>query len=116
LEVFSTETTTDRPFTDFIYQLCQYRIPTGFARVTWPHGWLRDSRWDWPREALGVELPADRADKIGPESRLPLTSTLPRPGKNSYDDQKPPYSYISLTAMAIQSSQEKMLPLSDIYR
>ncbi|CAG0904496.1 unnamed protein product, partial [Darwinula stevensoni] len=35
---------------------------------------------------------------------------------NSYGDQKPPYSYISLTFMAIQSSPEKMLPLSDIYK
>ena len=41
---------------------------------------------------------------------------MPRPGKNSYSDQKPPYSYIALTAMAIQSSGEKMLPLSDIYK
>uniref|UniRef100_A0A3Q2C8R8 Forkhead box B2 n=1 Tax=Cyprinodon variegatus TaxID=28743 RepID=A0A3Q2C8R8_CYPVA len=41
---------------------------------------------------------------------------MPRPGKNSYSDQKPPYSYISLTAMAIQNSPEKMLPLSDIYK
>lgn len=41
---------------------------------------------------------------------------MPRPGKNSYSDQKPPYSYISLTAMAIQNSAEKMLPLSDIYK
>ncbi|KAG8455266.1 hypothetical protein GDO86_001461 [Hymenochirus boettgeri] len=41
---------------------------------------------------------------------------MPRPGKSSYSDQKPPYSYISLTAMAIQSSSEKMLPLSDIYK
>ncbi|XP_041042717.1 forkhead box protein B2 [Carcharodon carcharias] len=41
---------------------------------------------------------------------------MPRPGKNSYSDQKPPYSYISLTAMAIQSSAEKMLPLSEIYK
>uniref|UniRef100_A0A4W3IRW9 Forkhead box B2 n=1 Tax=Callorhinchus milii TaxID=7868 RepID=A0A4W3IRW9_CALMI len=41
---------------------------------------------------------------------------MPRPGKNSYSDQKPPYSYISLTAMAIQSSSEKMLPLSEIYK
>ncbi|XP_028822696.1 forkhead box protein B2-like [Denticeps clupeoides] len=41
---------------------------------------------------------------------------MPRPGKSSYSDQKPPYSYISLTAMAIQSSDEKMLPLSDIYK
>ncbi|XP_075903212.1 forkhead box protein B2 [Nelusetta ayraudi] len=41
---------------------------------------------------------------------------MPRPGKNSYSDQKPPYSYISLTAMAIQNSSEKMLPLSDIYK
>ncbi|XP_068279838.1 forkhead box protein B2 isoform X2 [Nyctibius grandis] len=41
---------------------------------------------------------------------------MPRPGKSSYSDQKPPYSYISLTAMAIQHSTEKMLPLSDIYK
>lgn len=41
---------------------------------------------------------------------------MPRPGKSSYSEQKPPYSYISLTAMAIQSSEEKMLPLSDIYK
>ncbi|OCT97904.1 hypothetical protein XELAEV_18010131mg [Xenopus laevis] len=41
---------------------------------------------------------------------------MPRPGKSSYSEQKPPYSYISLTAMAIQGSQEKMLPLSDIYK
>ncbi|XP_072038115.1 forkhead box protein B1-like [Amphiura filiformis] len=41
---------------------------------------------------------------------------MPRPSRNSYSDAKPPYSYISLTAMAIQSSGEKMLPLSDIYK
>ncbi|XP_076337368.1 forkhead box protein B1-like [Tachypleus tridentatus] len=41
---------------------------------------------------------------------------MPRPGRSSYGDQKPPYSYISLTFMAIQSSQEKMLTLSDIYK
>ncbi|XP_043216141.1 protein lin-31-like [Amphibalanus amphitrite] len=41
---------------------------------------------------------------------------MPRPTRDTYGDQKPPYSYISLTAMAIWSSPEKMLPLSDIYR
>ncbi|XP_022238704.1 forkhead box protein B1-like [Limulus polyphemus] len=41
---------------------------------------------------------------------------MPRPGRNTYGDQKPPYSYISLTFMAIQSSTEKMLTLSDIYK
>uniref|UniRef100_A0A3Q3AEE7 Forkhead box B1 n=1 Tax=Kryptolebias marmoratus TaxID=37003 RepID=A0A3Q3AEE7_KRYMA len=45
-----------------------------------------------------------------------LQQTMPRPGRNTYSEQKPPYSYISLTAMAIQSCPEKMLPLSDIYR
>ncbi|XP_046659168.1 fork head domain-containing protein FD4-like [Homalodisca vitripennis] len=41
---------------------------------------------------------------------------MPRPCRESYGDQKPPFSYISLTAMAIWSSPDKMLPLSEIYR
>ncbi|CAG9814187.1 unnamed protein product [Phaedon cochleariae] len=41
---------------------------------------------------------------------------MPRPSRESYGDQKPPYSYISLTAMAIWNSPEKMLPLSEIYK
>uniref|UniRef100_T1I6P9 Fork-head domain-containing protein n=1 Tax=Rhodnius prolixus TaxID=13249 RepID=T1I6P9_RHOPR len=41
---------------------------------------------------------------------------MPRPSRETYGDQKPPYSYISLTAMAIWSSPDKMLPLADIYR
>ncbi|XP_052867381.1 fork head domain-containing protein FD4-like [Anopheles cruzii] len=41
---------------------------------------------------------------------------MPRPSRDTYGDQKPPYSYISLTAMAIWSSPDKMLPLSDIYK
>lgn len=41
---------------------------------------------------------------------------MPRPSRKSYGDHKPPYSYISLTAMAIWSSPEKMLPLSEIYK
>jgi hypothetical protein len=40
---------------------------------------------------------------------------MPRPGKSTYGDQKPPYSYIALTAMAIQSSPDKMMTLSEIY-
>lgn len=41
---------------------------------------------------------------------------MPRPSRESYGDQKPPYSYIALTAMALYNSHDKMLPLSDIYK
>ncbi|XP_073999089.1 fork head domain-containing protein FD4-like [Rhodnius prolixus] len=41
---------------------------------------------------------------------------MPRPCRESYGEQKPPYSYISLTAMAIWNSPDKMLPLADIYK
>ena len=41
---------------------------------------------------------------------------MPRPGRNTYSDQKPPYSYIALTAMAVQTSPEKMMTLSEIYK
>ena len=49
------------------------------------------------------------------ESKL-NTNKMPRPTRESYGDQKPPYSYISLTAMALYHSPERMLPLSDIYK
>ena len=41
---------------------------------------------------------------------------MPRPCRDSYGDQKPPYSYIALTAMAIQSIPDKMMTLSEIYK
>ncbi|ELT97594.1 hypothetical protein CAPTEDRAFT_225366 [Capitella teleta] len=41
---------------------------------------------------------------------------MPRPGRNTYSDQKPPYSYIALTAMAIQTAPDKMMTLSEIYK
>nr|XP_039257233.1 forkhead box protein C2-B-like [Styela clava] len=41
---------------------------------------------------------------------------MPRPVRETYGDQKPPYSYIALTAMAIQSSPDKMMSLSEIYK
>uniref|UniRef100_T1JE31 Fork-head domain-containing protein n=1 Tax=Strigamia maritima TaxID=126957 RepID=T1JE31_STRMM len=41
---------------------------------------------------------------------------MPRPGRNAYSEQKPPYSYISLTTMAIQSSADKMMTLAEIYK
>ncbi|XP_050695682.1 forkhead box protein B1-like [Eriocheir sinensis] len=41
---------------------------------------------------------------------------MPRPTRESYGEQKPPYSYISLTAMAIWGSAEKMCTLAEIYK
>ncbi|KAI3378796.1 hypothetical protein SNEBB_000796 [Seison nebaliae] len=40
---------------------------------------------------------------------------MPRPSKSSYGAEKPAYSYIALTAMAIQESKSKMLSLNEIY-
>ncbi|CRK88491.1 CLUMA_CG002210, isoform A [Clunio marinus] len=40
---------------------------------------------------------------------------MPRPSREQCD-QKPPYSYISLTAMAIWSSPDKMCSLNEIYK
>lgn len=40
---------------------------------------------------------------------------MPRPRKNSYGHDKPPYSYVALCAMAICSSPLKMRTLSEIY-
>ena len=45
-----------------------------------------------------------------------IYSAMPRPGKSTYSDQKPAYSYIALTAMAIQSCQDKMMTLAEIYK
>lgn len=41
---------------------------------------------------------------------------MPRPKKSSYEDDKPPYSYVALCVMAIRSSPVKMMTLSQIYK
>lgn len=43
-------------------------------------------------------------------------SEMPRPRKSTYGDEKPPYSYVALCAMAIHSSASKMMTLSQIYK
>ena len=43
-------------------------------------------------------------------------TTMPRPRKSSYGEDKPPYSYVALCAMAIHSSPAKMMTLSQIYK
>nr|CAD7193933.1 unnamed protein product [Timema douglasi] len=83
-----------------------------------------ETKWRYapptPLVPMDVSPPPRRAptDQSTNERGLPRPprEEMPRPSRESYGDQKPPYSYISLTAMAIWSSPEKMLPLSDIYR
>ena len=47
---------------------------------------------------------------------LTKIAEMPRPSRGTYDDEKPPYSYITLTTMAINSSPNKMMSLSEIYK
>lgn len=90
----------------------------GFEIATKGEMWWKDvtekcARWEvtamtvW-REIRGVCLWRSRWRT---EER-----NMPRPSRDTYGDQKPPYSYISLTAMAIWSSRDKMLPLAEIYK
>ena len=41
---------------------------------------------------------------------------MPRPKKNSYSNKRPPFSYISLCVMAIESSPTKMMTLREMYQ
>lgn len=41
---------------------------------------------------------------------------MPRPRKNTYSKEKPPFSYVALCAMAIHSSSSGMMSLNEIYR
>eukprot|EP00795_Rhopilema_esculentum_P006379 gene6379-11817_t len=41
---------------------------------------------------------------------------MPRPRKSSYADKRPPFSYIYLCAMAIESAPKKMMTLREIYK
>ena len=41
---------------------------------------------------------------------------MPRPKKSSYNNEKPPLSYVALCAMAIRSSSIGMMSLNEIYR
>ncbi len=89
-------------------------LTTFFLEFTAPEKWTC-------RKTLGALLRKKNAIKNSrgqTSSWIPTQNldSMPRPGRNTYSDQKPPYSYISLTAMAIQGCPEKMLPLSEIYK
>ncbi|CAK8692450.1 unnamed protein product [Clavelina lepadiformis] len=52
---------------------------------------------------------------ISPNMALMLNRRSDKAYRRNYTHAKPPYSYISLITMALQSSQNKMMTLSEIY-
>jgi len=91
-------------FAGILFLVCMLQYPDYQTSVEWCHRHQR-IRTMWRRTWSGRLLLLLHA--ASPLITL-QASTMPRPGRNTYSDQKPPYSYIALTAMAIQSSPDKV--------
>lgn len=92
---------------------CEVDASCVVSACLWVRVWRRRRSYSVLR--TGADQGKDRrnVETKKKESRVPK---MPRPGRNTYSDQKPPYSYISLTTMAIQSCPDKMMTLNEIYK